>query len=58
MSRPGKLAKLVIGPGSADLKAQSLEAKLAGDTDRAIDLLTEAKLRDRQFARSLRTLRN
>ena len=53
-----KLARLIIGPGSARLKAQSLEAKLAGDTAKAIDLLTEAKMRDRKYAAALRTLRN
>jgi hypothetical protein len=53
-----KLARLVIGPGSDDLKAEALEAHLAGDTDRAVDLLSEAKLKDKRFERALDTLKN
>lgn len=53
-----KLARLVIGPNSEKLKAESLEAYLGGDKERAVDLLAEARLRDRQFARALKALDN
>lgn len=53
-----RLAKLVIGPNFSDLKARSLQAYLSGDTEKAVDLLAEAKLREKQFDRALRILRN
>jgi len=53
-----KLKKLVIGPGSDTLRAQSLQACLAGDKEKAVDLLAEAKMREKQFEDTLRVLRN
>lgn len=53
-----KLAKLVIGSGADRLKAQSLQAKLNGDTEKAVDLLAAAKMREREFRQALRALRN
>jgi hypothetical protein len=53
-----RLAKLIIGPNSAALKAASLQARIDGDTGQAVDLLAEAKLREKRYERALRILRN
>lgn len=53
-----RLAKFVIGSGPQRLRAASLEAYRAGDTDKAVDLLAEAKLAERRQAAMQRLLRN